>query len=493
MTGTLTVRADSSPTIGAGHVMRMIALGQAWYELGGQVHFIGCFKSLEDRIKAEGFSITRLTNSWPAQSDLTALLEATSPSDWVALDGYHFDLEYQQRIREADRKTLVMDDVCNREGYDADILLNQNLDAAKYAYPINPEAIQLIGADYTLIRKEFLHQAVPEDLPPQAKNVLITFGGADPTNMTPRILDILDGTVDGNIHITVITGSANQNRAEIQEKVAQLACTCEILTDVDDMPSLIRKTDAAITAAGSTCWELCYYGTPMLAIQVADNQAGVIAGLMEHGAALCIDGRATHTEIAKSINTVVYDKDTRAALNTKARTLIDGKGAIRLARLMANWNLSLRRAEHDDSETILKWRNEPTTRASSFHSEVIPFDEHNAWFNCKLADDTCLFYMAIDEQGRPVGQIRFDKQPDNEAIISISVAPEMKNRGIGTTVTQLACRQLAESWPGCRAVALVKTDNPASSAMFIKAGFSLDHGQELDHLRYVWPPLAKDN
>ena len=37
---TLFIRADASVSIGTGHIMRMIALGQAWQAQGGEVHFL---------------------------------------------------------------------------------------------------------------------------------------------------------------------------------------------------------------------------------------------------------------------------------------------------------------------------------------------------------------------------------------------------------------------------------------------------------------------
>ena len=67
--GVLTIRADSSSTMGTGHVMRMIALGQAWQDRGGSVHFIGDVGLLMDRLLHEDFTHTPILFAHPNPED----------------------------------------------------------------------------------------------------------------------------------------------------------------------------------------------------------------------------------------------------------------------------------------------------------------------------------------------------------------------------------------------------------------------------------------
>lgn len=485
MTATLTIRADCSPTIGTGHVMRMIALGQAWRALGGAVRFVGDTSPLNDRLSTEGFKTVPVPALHPDPSDLRTLLAETAPGDRIALDGYHFDTGYQHALRQAGRKVLVMDDVNDREEYDADILLNQNGDADCYDYTVNRDALRLLGTRYTLLRKEFL-DARPNgrDIPDRAKTVLISLGGADPNNITTRILDALD-RLDDNPGITVAAGAANPHLGELRKRISRMSAPCELLNNVVDMPSLMAGADLAVSGAGSTCWELCLLSVPMVAVLIAENQRGIAHLLESEGVAPVLDTSATVDDIAAVLKNVIADQKQRKSMAAAGKSLVDGKGAARVANALYGLGIRLRPVRAEDSRTLLDWRNAPSVRARSFSTEAIDPAEHDRWFKSKLTDSDCLFFVGEDDEGFPTGQLRFDRE-DGAATVSISVAPAMQGRGIGTTMTRLGCTAMAQTWPGVRALARVKPDNPASAAMFLKAGFSEIESPTNDYLQFQW-------
>lgn len=491
MTNTLTIRADCSSTIGTGHVMRMIALGQAWQDLGGNVRFVGDFTPLANRLKAERFVITPLSKVFPAPDDLDTLLAHTSEGDWIALDGYHFDTAYQEAIRETGRKTLVLDDICDRGTYLADLLLNQNPDAHSYDYIINNDATLLLGSQYALLRKEFLEFKRTKTLTSaKGQKVLITLGGADPVNMTERVLDAVDAINHASLHLKIIVGAANPYLDTLRKKAFGLACSCDLMSAVNDMPALMDWADLAVSAAGSTCWELAYFGVPFIAIKTADNQKGILNELNDRGVALCLDTTASLRDIATGFSSLVSDQNARRIMSSNGQTLVDGKGAMRVAKAIYTTNLRLRPARIDDCQLLLDWRNDPQVKANSFNSEKIELAGHQEWYKNKLKEETCLFFIAEDGKGIPVGQIRFDKHA-KDAEISISVAPTMVGRGIGTTITKLGCIALQKIWAGISVFARVKHNNYASVLMFEKAGFTKDTTTKGDHLRFTWS--RKDN
>lgn len=471
--------------------MRMIALGQAWQDLGGDVRFVGQLAPLVSRIESEGFESIQIKAIHPDPDDIHALLSNTYKYDWVAIDGYHFDAAYQRAVRKAGRKTLVLDDFCNRNEYEADLLLNQNPDAQGSQYNANEDISFLLGSKYALIRKDFLRHGKPK--PTEANrvnNVLVTMGDDDPANMTPKILDAIAEFVPPTTHIKVISGAANPNFDELKSKVANQPYLCDLLSAVNNIAELMTWADIAVTAAGSTCWELCYFGTPFIAIQTADNQQGIIKELKKQEIALCLDSKASLRDIAHEFERLFTKHEDRRLRSAKGISLVDGKGAIRVAKSMYTSALTLRPAHETDCEMLLEWRNDPRVRANSFKSDLIELPGHQKWFYEKLKNDNCLFYIAEDGSGMPVGQIRFDRD-DSNAIISISVAPGMDGRGIGTAMTKLACCDLWKTWPNITVVALVKMDNPASASMFINAGFSQETTNN-DHLRFVWSKTNSD-
>ena len=155
----LLIRADASQTIGAGHVMRTLALAQAWQKRGGDVTFLSCQLPgwLAHRIALEGCCIREIPAPHPDRRDLLKTLHILSESSapWVVLDGYHLDISYQRALREADCRLLLMDDGIYVSGHEVDILVNQNLGSEQLPYHRDERTTYLLGAQYILLRDDF--------------------------------------------------------------------------------------------------------------------------------------------------------------------------------------------------------------------------------------------------------------------------------------------------------------------------------------------------
>jgi len=100
--GTLNIRADASIAIGTGHVMRCLALGQAWQDAGGRVVFatIGLTSPVEQRLRSEGIEIVKFNGAPGSVQDASQLeeLACAHHADWVVVDGYQFEAEYQRKV-----------------------------------------------------------------------------------------------------------------------------------------------------------------------------------------------------------------------------------------------------------------------------------------------------------------------------------------------------------------------------------------------------------
>ncbi|MGB3996558.1 MAG: UDP-2,4-diacetamido-2,4,6-trideoxy-beta-L-altropyranose hydrolase, partial [Acetomicrobium sp.] len=136
--GVLLVRVDSGINMGSGHVMRCLALAQAWQDGGGDVVFVLATESLnaEARLTAEGFEVVYI-NAKPGSAEdarLTTKLAHKFGASWVVVDGYHFGGDYQKIIKEAGLNLLFIDDYGHADYYPADIVLNQNIHADEDLY-----------------------------------------------------------------------------------------------------------------------------------------------------------------------------------------------------------------------------------------------------------------------------------------------------------------------------------------------------------------------
>ncbi|MFT5240054.1 MAG: UDP-2,4-diacetamido-2,4,6-trideoxy-beta-L-altropyranose hydrolase [Candidatus Promineifilaceae bacterium] len=279
---TLIIRADASASMGVGHVMRCIALGQAWVESGGKVIFLSTLVSdvLKRRIIDEGFGLVALDAAYPgSDTDLAALLAlgGNAGARWVVVDGYHFDLTYQKTLRQGGFKLLCIDDYNHLPKYEADILLNQNIDAEALDYDCNSGCLNMLGLKSVLLRREFRMMRAREDVADPVRHVLILLGGSDPGNVTTKVVEALRELDFSPWEIKILVGPANAHSDEIVTACERLPI--ELLFNVTDMPELLCRTDFAISAGGSTCWELAAAGVPFATVTVADNQEGIVDGL----------------------------------------------------------------------------------------------------------------------------------------------------------------------------------------------------------------------
>jgi RimJ/RimL family protein N-acetyltransferase len=132
--------------------------------------------------------------------------------------------------------------------------------------------------------------------------------------------------------------------------------------------------------------------------------------------------------------------------------------------------LTLRRAVPGDEARLLAWRNDPRTRDASFDQEEISSEDHRAWFARKRADSGCAI-LIIEDDGRPVGQVRLERLQSDLAEVHVGLAPEARGRGLGRAALRLAVRQASELLGVQDLRALVKADNEMSLRAFGAAGF----------------------
>lgn len=330
----LYIRADADERIGAGHVVRMIALGQAWAADGGTVRFVSrCEDGLATWIAAEGFELVRLESV--ADCGLAQLLGMTGAGDWIVLDGYDFGPDMQSELREAGRRVLLVDDINDRERYEADILLNQNVGADRFEYVVNPDGTLLLGPRHAMLREIFLQAGhVKEAVPERATNIMVMFGGFDTGGMAGRVLDALAFMQESSLHVRVVAGSDGAHRDALQRQADQLAMPVDILDRVEDMQNLMCWADLAISSAGSTCWEMCFLGLPALLVALVDNQAHIADGLEKAGAATTFQPDVTPEALAGLLADLCADRERRGEMARKGRALVDGRGASRIVRAM---------------------------------------------------------------------------------------------------------------------------------------------------------------
>jgi len=487
---TLFIRVDASTSIGTGHVMRCIALAQAWQKRGDDVIFLSHCESeaLHQRIIDEGFTFIPIEMPHPNQNDLKKTLSIlsnttkqinrpnkTNATDtlWLVLDGYHFTPDYQKAINENGYKLMIIDDMAHLDHYHADILLNQNIHASSLRYTCDRDTEKLLGCEYVLLRKEFLkYKNWKREIPDKAKKILVTMGGSDPDNVTLKVIRALNSLNDPDIEVKVVAGPANSNVNSLEKELHLSPLISYLLPSARDMPELMAWADIAISAGGSTCWEIAFMGLPSLIITAADNQAGIAKGL--GNACACIDlgwhKNISVEQYSRAFKEVLQDRSMRSNLSKKGKRLVKGKGVIEIIKAMLVGQINFCRAQETDCKLLWNWASDPGTRAVSFSSAPISWEDHVRWFNSKLHNENCRMYVVTMNDGTPLGQIRYDIEQEN-AVISISIDSKFRNKGYGFILIRKTSQRLFNESNVGRVHAYVKQDNDSSASVFTKAGF----------------------
>jgi UDP-2,4-diacetamido-2,4,6-trideoxy-beta-L-altropyranose hydrolase len=339
----LVVRADAGPTTGAGHVMRCLALMQAWRARGGKVWFAtaACPDRLVNRVQAEALArVERITSQQAGLSDAdeTAAIAERLGAQWIVVDGYDFQAGYVRRMQARGARVLLLDDLGQRSTTGAAILLNQNLHAAAALYETeNPSTQRLIGLDYFLLRSEFWPwRGWVRALSAQARSIGIALGAADPTDQTRRLIRALDSESFAGINFEVVVGAANLRRDEICAEASSAKGQFRVHVDIVDMASFLASIDMLISSAGVTAWEAAFLSTPMLLATVGPQERMLAQSLAAANACICLGPLESVTDaaIASRVIALAKDHSARAALASGCAGLIDGRGPERVIDAM---------------------------------------------------------------------------------------------------------------------------------------------------------------
>lgn len=328
---TLLFRADANTRIGTGHVMRCLALAQAWQDAGGTALLASAEipAGLRQRLLAEGINPVDLKVNPGSANDAEATIVAARrvAANWVVMDGYGFGSDYQATIKNQGLLTALYDDNAHQANYAVHLLINHNLHACTEAYRSSGQGIRLLlGTRYVALRREFLRQTTaPACSSPQRLHVLISLGGSDEADWTRIAVEALAQRSD--VEVTVTAGAAYPFGDRLRNLAAQAKCRMEVLSNVTNIAALLARTHLCIGAAGISTWERCFMGVPTVLVVLADNQEAIAHSVCRAGAALLA---SNPSELGAQVAELLGDVKARTQLAAAGRRLMDGQGAGRI-------------------------------------------------------------------------------------------------------------------------------------------------------------------
>lgn len=334
-------RADASHFLGAGHVMRLLALALAIRDNGGDVLFL-CREhpgNLAKMIRSHSFKC----HLWPCISNdilgasvaedayATQLAAKDFGADWIFVDHYGTDAHWEaSQIL----PVLAIEDLLDRE-HACNILLNQNLGVTKadYVCSASGQTTYLIGPKYALLRSEFSNfrrKNLSNVRNSKVSEILLTMGGTDQPNATGWVLECM-GNMDIalDFHLTIVMGHTAPHLYAIKRQAALLPFRTTVLAGTSNMATLMAQADFAIGAAGSTAWERCALGLPSIVVTLADNQQAIASALQQLGASISIDMKHSKA-LKKALRKLLEDAELRFIMAKKAFEIVDGQGVKRV-------------------------------------------------------------------------------------------------------------------------------------------------------------------
>jgi spore coat polysaccharide biosynthesis predicted glycosyltransferase SpsG len=333
-------RCDASPEIGLGHLVRCLALAD-------ELH--------QNHNAAVAFAM----RASPLGSEMAQRQGYLVVSD---RDGYGSDFDHEAWLRECMRQTeaqvLFVDvrDDLPRSALDAlavrgaTIAVLEDMSERRWAahvafYPPVPQVQKsdwsgfqgrlCVGWEWVILRSQF-----SESLPPRDNSttcLLISMGGSDPAGLTLKAVRAVD-RLQGDFESVIILGSAFCHQESLQSILANARRRFTVREDVREMSAAMAEANLAICSFGMTAYELAAMGVPTVYACLTEDHEESASALVAAGMGISVgvDDRETETRLSVAVERLLSDKSARAQMSARARELIDGQGANRIAELLVN-------------------------------------------------------------------------------------------------------------------------------------------------------------
>ncbi len=311
------IKTDGNSKIASGHIRRCLSIAEILKEKGASVSFWFSDEESPDILH-------RFTG------DLISFPYMTEPPaekyEFLLLDSYSLDENDFPGYRKYAAKTGYIDDLCSFDP-DVDLIINYDPDPPKDLYHA---PVQLLGTAFAPLRKQFAGPSI--DIKENAERILISTGGTDPYRLLAGILKNAGPSLQ---YIAVMGAVFDEGYRSQLQQIADENKNITLCENVSDMAALMRSADIAVTAGGTTLYELCACGIPSIVFTMADNQLDFTEGFYKRNA-IWYEGDARREPalislIGSRINLILSDQDSRRIKSDTAHAMVNGTGSFSIA------------------------------------------------------------------------------------------------------------------------------------------------------------------
>lgn len=328
------IRADGGKSIGMGHIMRMLVLA-CQLRKKNQVIFI-CredsnrkYEAGIKKIKENEFEVLKIEDE-DVISDILVLQEEYK-ADILITDSYEVNEEYFNSLKPYFKLTGYVDDI-NKCYMNVDFIINQNINAKclDYSKTTKGSTRMFLGPQYCMLREEFKIVRDEKQEKDNVEDILLTLGGMDDNNNTMKVLDNIK---DLKQRIHVVLGNAFDEN--VKKQVYNLSKQYKNIYPYENanMSEIMKICDIAISACGSTIYELCAMHVPAIGVVIADNQRNVAELMKKERMILDIINveQLEDDKFPELLQILINDNIVRQEIKNNSNNIVNLYGAERLA------------------------------------------------------------------------------------------------------------------------------------------------------------------
>lgn len=341
---TIVFRVDSTIEIGSGHVMRCIAIAQAFEQLGGKAYFaVSCHESAQFLSNQGRQSVILEGDSHKLKyCDARELIKYCDniAATVLFVDTYAVTDDFFEGLSDFAAPNLAityLDDLytfsCGNlnipKAFPVNTVVNYSFYAEEEIYKkvFRNETKLLLGPSYAPLRREYWNALEDKIISGSVDNILITTGSTNPNHVLERMAQIArDSFKDASITIVVGSDASYEGLHD---------SNMNILGPQKSLRYLMQECDICVSAAGSTLYELSSLGVPTLALSIADNQLQNLLAFRRLGLGFtCVleDSDAVCREALLNLG----DSSVRQDFSSKMQAVVEGKGSLKIASALFN-------------------------------------------------------------------------------------------------------------------------------------------------------------
>lgn len=271
-------RCDAGTEFGLGHLSRCMVLANSLLRKGVSTRFvIHGPESIYKKIIRGGHQIHILNN---------AINDYEDPSQWIdnakfaLLDSPKISEDYVKKIASIAKVGFFDDDIAR--DYDVDLIINNHLWAniSDYTKKYRSRYL-LLGSKFNTVDPDFFNKVQERHC------LLLTMGGEDPHNVTSLIIREL-AKIKIDMPIVIIVGPSHPRPDDVTNDVKKYLPLAKLYYSPDSLVSFMKIAHIAITAGGTTCYELAASKIPFAVFALEQSQIKLSQTMVKFGLGVSI-------------------------------------------------------------------------------------------------------------------------------------------------------------------------------------------------------------